>query len=228
MIRLDDPKTGFLAGILTLILGYLALESSRSSPSIVPTFFGILAVVGAIITLVSVPRMFRVFRDDSENSPIVRFASSGWAFVVIVLFILVLAALCSTGPVPGSYEACLMPAGIDCHNFHLSSDTDKLEVTLENGLQKTIIITEIVCTKANLTVDCSGVDCSPTAIPSGIEVAAANSSKFLIPCNDETGNAIYFGERDQYSGKIVVYYYFKEEGPEAKRKLIGNIYVKAG
>ena len=97
-----------------------------------------------------------------------------------------------------------------------------------NGLQKTIIITNMSCTKepsqfeACDPVSCRGVD------KNGLTVYLGQPAYFYVSCNDETGNPMKFEPGDEFSGKINVEYYFENEGPSTKRKLSGNIYVKAG
>ncbi len=48
-----------------------------------------------------------------------------------------------------------------------------------------------------------------------------------MSCNDENGKPMDFASGDVFSGKINIEYYFQGEGLSMKRRLIGNIYIKA-
>jgi hypothetical protein len=120
-----------------------------------------------------------------------------------------------------------MPAGIGCSMFYLSSETDKLNISLVSGLQKKIVVTGISCTKNQDQFEqcdaarCSGFSGDGVVVPGGISVY------FVATCNDENGNPMKFEPGDDFSGKINIEYYFLDEGSGAKRRDSGNIYAKA-
>ncbi len=62
----------------------------------------------------------------------------------------------------------------------------------------------------------------------GITVKLGQAVDFNVNCNDEKGNPIKFEQGDSFTGKINIEYYFNDEGPNAKRKITGNIYACAG
>ncbi|MFH0818128.1 MAG: hypothetical protein V1909_05875 [Candidatus Micrarchaeota archaeon] len=113
-------------------------------------------------------------------------------------------------------ELCTMPAGMTCSKSYLSSQTDTINVTLVNGLQKTIVITNISCSKNPSQFE-------PTKETT---VSLGSAASFTTTCNDDTGDLLKFEPGDLYSGKINVEYYFQDEGPGAKRKISGNVYAR--
>ncbi len=135
---------------------------------------------------------------------------------LLILFVLFLGdniALVTCSPP----ELCTMSAGMICSSFYLSSATETLEITLLNGMQKTIVITNLSCSK----------DPNQFEDVEDVSLGLGKSQKFETSCNDETGNPSEFDYKERYSGKINVQYYFQDEGPEKLRKLSGNIVVKA-
>ena len=147
-----------------------------------------------------------------------------WAMMLGVVFL----ALFYWAPVgPGPPEVCTMPAGMGCQKSDLTSSSDLLNITLVNGLQQNIVITNISCSKNSAQSEiCDSNRCAGF---SGDGVTVSNKGLFsaLVACNDEIGNPIKFEPGDAFTGKINVEFYFQDEGSAAKRKMSGNIYVKA-
>ncbi|MFH0817436.1 MAG: hypothetical protein V1909_02265, partial [Candidatus Micrarchaeota archaeon] len=131
------------------------------------------------------------------------------------------------GPEPP--EVCTMPAGMACTQLHLSSQTDTINISLVNGLQKTIVVTNISCTKNPSQFEkCDSNICvSYDAGIGGIKVPLGGVSfRVYTTCNDEFGKPMSFEPGDSYNGKINLEYYFLDEGPLAKRKISGNVYAR--
>ena len=168
--------------------------------------------------------------------------------VFIIISVLVFGIICGVllylMPEGRSTEVCTMPAGMTCSKFYLQSGTATssattpctsadscANVTLVNGLQKTIVIMAISLSKNTNQYDdcfandirCPGYD----ATADGVIVPLGSSIKSFLPATDESGNPMAFIGGDDFSGKISVEYYFKDEGPLAKRKLSGNVYARA-
>ena len=114
-------------------------------------------------------------------------------------------------------EVCTMPVGMACTEAHLLADGDKLEITLINGFQKPMVITQMSCSKKPSQLE----DIQKTTMQVG------QSKPFLITCNDINGKPINFEKDDTFSGNINLQYYFESEGPTAMRRVVGNIYAKA-
>ena len=111
---------------------------------------------------------------------------------------------------------CAMPAGMTCVNAYLSSETDTLNITLVNGLQKTIVITNMSCTKS----------ISYSEPVHEIEMALGQSSWFVMACSDENGKLMKFEPTEDFSGRINIGYYSKNEGKNASRKISGDVYIR--
>ncbi len=139
-----------------------------------------------------------------------------FGFAILLVFVMFILYLPINGPMPP--KVCTMPAGMNCRKFYLSSQTDRLNITLVNGLQKTIVITNMSCTK----------DSSQFEPFQETKMLLGQSASFVMSCNDDTGKALTFEQGDTFSGKINIEYYFKDEGPGTKRKISGNVYVEAG
>jgi hypothetical protein len=146
--------------------------------------------------------------------------------IVVVLAMLLYVGLFNLSQSMSNMEMCTMPVGITCAKASLSSYTDKLDVTLVNGLQKTIVVTGIDCT-AGLG---GATPCNPESCPGfsggGVTVDADESADFMTTCQKTDGTED-FGPGEVYAGKLNVEYYFKEEGSGAKRRMTGNIISKA-
>ena len=148
-----------------------------------------------------------------------------YGFAILFVFVLVILYIPRTTLPSGP---CSMPAGMICASSYLSSQTDRLNITLVNGLQKTIIIIGMSCTKdSNQFEPCEPVRCRGKD-KIGITVPLGSSANFYVSCNDESGNPMKFEQGDAFSGKINVEYYSEDGGLSNPRKLSGNIYVKAG
>lgn len=119
---------------------------------------------------------------------------------------------------PVSSESCNMPAGMTCTKYHLSSETDLIEISIVNGLQKTIVVTDMSCSKSNAQFE----DINDVIMKLG------EPHEFIANCNDEGGKSMTFDEGESFSGRINIQYYFVDEGPDNLRKIQGNIYVRAG
>ena len=133
--------------------------------------------------------------------------------IIAPLIFLVDAHLCYANP----QHICAMPSGMTCSRSYLSSSSDFLNITIVNGLQKAIIITNVSCTKDRNQFE---------PVPE-IEAEVGEAGEFLISCNDDIGRPLTFESGDTYSGKINIGYYFQDENPGSKRKLSGYIYEKA-
>ncbi len=118
-------------------------------------------------------------------------------------------------------EVCAMPAGMSCIDFYLSSETNILDITIVNGFQKPIVITNAVCSQ-DLSDYTSNWDYGEIELPSlGLQYLD-------LQCSDETGIPLDFDVDEPFTGRINIEYYFEEEGEEARRRISGNIYVVAG
>ncbi|MFH1448249.1 MAG: hypothetical protein ABIG39_05260 [Candidatus Micrarchaeota archaeon] len=141
-------------------------------------------------------------------------------FGLLILF-LIFVLLIPCGPLsicePLPPDVCTMPAGMSCTKSYLPSETDNLEVTIVNGLQNTIVITNMSCSK------------NPNQIEdiNDVTMKLGESHEFITRCNDENGISIDLEQGEAFSGRINVQYYFEDEGPDNLRKISGNIYVKA-
>ena len=145
-----------------------------------------------------------------------------WALIIGVIVLALLYVPHYAEP----YDVCTMPGGMTCSRFNLSPETDLLNVTLVNGLQKTIDITNVSCSKdLNQFEQCDAFRCSDFS-GDGVTVRLGSAFKALVTCNDESGKPMSFEPGDSYNGKINVEYYFLDEGPSAKRKLSGNVYAR--
>jgi len=123
----------------------------------------------------------------------------------------------TTRPVGGYREFCQMPAGMNCMKAYLSSQTDKLDITLNNGWPKDIVVTNISCTKNESQYE--AID--------AILIPLGEFHSFTLTCNDENGSQINFEQGEAYGGKINVQYYLNDEGPSMFRLANGQITVKA-
>ncbi len=113
-------------------------------------------------------------------------------------------------------EVCVMPVGMNCVSSRLAAE--RLDIELVSGFQKKIVITHLACTKkTDQQVEVEKQTVSP-----------GQKLSFSIPCRDESGNPMSFKQGDAYSGKINVQYYFEDEGPSMVRRVVGNVYAKAG
>ncbi|MFH0817371.1 MAG: hypothetical protein V1909_01935 [Candidatus Micrarchaeota archaeon] len=148
--------------------------------------------------------------------------------VLIVVLVLLLGALIYLGGFSPTRapELCQMQVGMTCSKSYLSVSTDTLDITLINGLAKSIIVTGISCTKNRDQIEsCDSARC-PGFSGDGVITPLRSSFKALITCNDEAGNPMKFELGDEFSGKINVEYYFRDEGPGTPKKHTGNIYIK--
>ncbi|MFH1447614.1 MAG: hypothetical protein ABIG39_02015 [Candidatus Micrarchaeota archaeon] len=144
----------------------------------------------------------------------------GWAILVIVI---VLAALLYLGIFNlDPPEVCTMPAGMTCPKSYLSSAADQLNVTLVNGLQKSITITNVTCTK-----DPSNYS-GGWAVASQMNASLGQAININLKCADELGLPLSFDVGDSLSARINVQYYFKDEGINNLRRISGNVFAKAG
>jgi len=166
----------------------------------------------------------------------------GWAILVIVI---VLVALLYIGVFKvNPPEVCAMPTGISCAKSYLKSgDTgytaagSRLDVVLVNGLQKTIVITGVACTKNQTNVlPCINTGFSATAnnctaydsAAAGAIVPLGASVTLQLKCTDEDGNVLPITSVDTFNGRINVRYYFKDEDASNVRLLSGNVFAQAG
>ncbi|MCX6778573.1 MAG: hypothetical protein NT157_06895 [Candidatus Micrarchaeota archaeon] len=114
-------------------------------------------------------------------------------------------------------EACAMPPGMVCRSYSLNGNTDRLNIELVNGLQKSIIVTKLSCTQ----------DPSQYEDTVDIRLGVGEAHEWEVTCNDARGEPKSFETMERFSGKINLEYYFEEEGPWAPRNLTGMIYVEA-
>ncbi len=141
------------------------------------------------------------------------------AYLLLALCLLLAFAYACQPP-----DVCTMPTGMSCVSDSLSQETNKLNITLVHGLEKTIIVTGITCTKdPNQFEPCDAERC-PGFVEGKLTVEKGKVAKFFVNCNDENGNPLRFNYRDAFIGKINVEYYFLGEDPSIKRTLSGNIY----
>ncbi len=164
----------------------------------------------------------------------------GWAILVIVI---VLAALLYLGIFNlNPPEVCTMPAGMSCPKSYLRAGTAPatattdcaaangcMNATFVNGLQKTIVVTNVSITKnANSFDACtSAVRCINWVSGTGVTVPLGSQFSVMLPVTDENGVPMAISSGDAFSGKINIVYYFKDEGASATRKITGNVYAKA-
>ncbi len=124
---------------------------------------------------------------------------------------------------PGSPEICMMPAGINCQKTYLSTD-GTLNVTLVNGLQKTIHFVGMKCTQEIGPTDFEAQDISAS-------MGQAFSPNDPLLCTDANGDSIVIGGNlasgQQYNGKLYVRYYFADEGSANIRTIVGTVTVRA-
>ncbi len=121
---------------------------------------------------------------------------------------------------PLTPEICMMPAGINCQKTYLSTD-GTLNVTLVNGLQKTIHIVGMKCTQESDPTDFEAQDISAS-------MGQAFSPTVPLTCYDSQGIPVgTLSDGEQYSGKIYLKYYFVDEGSENIRTIVGTVTVRA-
>ncbi len=147
----------------------------------------------------------------------------GWAILVIVI---VLAALLYLGIFNlNPPEVCTMPAGMSCTKSYLSSTGDNVSITLVNGLQKTINVTNFSVTKnPNEYAACTVARCGGT----GASMQIGEAHTFTVQPTDENSAVLSFDQGEAFSGKVNLIYYFKDEGAANIRRISGNIYARAG
>ena len=165
----------------------------------------------------------------------------GWAILVIVIVLAALLYLGIFNVKPP--EVCTMPSGMTCTKNYLFAGTKptaaganpaageaRLEATLVNGLQKTIVVTNASCTKDPTKYeDCAAAGtaarCGASAA-GGATVPMGATLKINVTCLDDNGVQMGFSSGDEYNGKINLAYYFKDEGAGAIRRISGNFYTR--
>ncbi|MFH0817199.1 MAG: hypothetical protein V1909_01045 [Candidatus Micrarchaeota archaeon] len=134
-----------------------------------------------------------------------------------IFLMLVVGLVCSSQKPP---EVCTMPAGMTCQKFYIYGETGYAAITLVNGLQKTIVVTNASCTKQAAQFEpCTSARCLDWVSTNNLVVPLGSSFKLNISCNDENGNPISFYSGDDFSGRINIQYYFLDEGPQNSRKI---------
>ncbi len=164
----------------------------------------------------------------------------GWAILVIVI---VLASLLYLGIFNlNPPELCTMPAGMSCTNSYLragtapatattdcGTDDGCMNATFVNGLQKTIVVTNVSVSRNLNSFDgcASAARCTGFA-SGGVTVPLGTRFSVMLPVTDENGVPMAISSGDAFNGKINIVFYFKDEGASATRKITGNVFARAG
>jgi hypothetical protein len=147
----------------------------------------------------------------------------GWAILVIVI---VLAALLYLGVFNVQPpETCMFSPGLSCKTFYLPSGTDHLALTVVNGLQKPITVTDVSCSQQTTPSYTTFVAAKTANVGGEFTVVEADAVSCLSSAVAST--PIAFAAGDTYSGKVYLKYYFTSEGSTSPRVIQGTIYVKA-
>lgn len=214
----DSAKLAKRLGIVTFIYAVFVLIGTPWYTN-VPSLIAVLLVIFTLFVLTAI--LFavneRIEKQTFEGTPGLLLCFVIGVCIPGLIVVWDIRQPYSTGYVPGAPEVCSMPAGMTCSKAYLSSETDTLNITLVNGLQKAIIITNMSCSK----------NYGHSEPVQEIEMATGQSDWFVMACSDENGKPMKFEQGDYYSGKINLEYYFFDEGPSAKRKIIGNLYTRA-
>lgn len=143
-------------------------------------------------------------------------------FMVLYFFALQLLIYIGSSSIP---EYCMFSNGMLCQSAWLSGSSDRMSLSLVNGFGKPMLITHVSCTKNRDQFEqcdqkrCQGYDVNK----GGLVLQPGASAGFFLTCNDEKGKPLSFSKGELYDGKIVLWFYFTDEPPENKRKLVGSI-----
>ncbi len=125
-------------------------------------------------------------------------------------------------------EYCVFPGTMECQSAWLSSDNQKLHLSIVSGMGRSIIVTHISCTMNRDQLEqcgpgrCRGFDSSKGGIP----VKPGETMGTVVTCNDDAGKPISFSMGDHYTGKVIIGYHYTDEPREFVRKITGSIGIK--
>jgi hypothetical protein len=141
----------------------------------------------------------------------------GWAFLVILVVLAILAYYLSTIQIP---ETCLfMQSGFGCEQHLLVSEAGTNSVfllfELENQQGQGINVTRVKCTEE------TGEITKPGPIESGpVKINAGQGQEFTVKyCVDESGNTISLNPNSNFQGTIAVWYNYQNDLTGAPERL---------
>ncbi|MCX6777791.1 MAG: hypothetical protein NT157_02805 [Candidatus Micrarchaeota archaeon] len=119
-------------------------------------------------------------------------------------------------------EICTFSPGITCKTFYLKAA--KVNLTLTNGLQKPITITNATCTQQS---DVGAMTWSPAFAPVLAVGVGGDAIVPAVDCRNGVGTPYTAAELPAgagYSGKVCISYYFTAEGVTMPRIICGTGY----
>ena len=139
----------------------------------------------------------------------------GWAFLVILVVLAILAYYLSTIQIP---ETCLfMQSGFGCEQHLLVSEAGTNSIyllfKLENQQGQAINVTRIKCTSE------SGEISKPSTMFSETIAAGADQEFTVKYCSDENGNPLVQTPNSNFQGTIAVWYNYQNDLEGAPERL---------
>ncbi len=210
----DWYRIGFLAATIAVISEVVSLFFYNICTRLTSPLASLLLfiIVGALIVVV-ISVVLLLFKNERYNAIKL--------FVVLFVIILVVAldnTRFSMGCEGGRlFDICVFQPVLQCSSFKLSAVGDTTSITIMNGYQQEISIT-------NATCQTQGFGGMWTQYSTPITILAQQSAKLTIDnLYDGSGSKLYFNDGDIFSGKCVVEFYFVSEGPGRVRRNTADV-----
>jgi hypothetical protein len=119
----------------------------------------------------------------------------------------------------------MFQVGLQCNSWFLSATNDNVNITIMNGYQQTIIITNATCQTQGFTGAWTQYD-PPITIPMQEKARITINNLY-----DASGSKLYFNNgdvftgksADVFTGKCTVEFYFVSDGPSFTRRNTADV-----
>jgi hypothetical protein len=156
----------------------------------------------------------------------IRTRKSDYILIAISLALIVLVNVFLEGSITDrcsgkTPDLCLFQAGLQCTSFRLSAANDTVDLTIVNGYQQEIRIT-------NATCQVQGLNGAWAQYSPPITISPQQSAKLTVDnIYDTDSSKMNFNPGDIFLGKCVVIYYYTSEGPSSIRRNTADVKLTA-
>lgn len=135
----------------------------------------------------------------------------GWAILVIVIVIAILAFFLPTTPESCRFDQPGFSCSSEPGSFGIISNSSAgnevyVAVNIENGKGKIIQMNSILCTTASLVE--AGAIKKDIEVTVNKPVQSGSTERFDVPCYDKDKNAIVKSPGESFLGSLIIYYNF--------------------
>lgn len=142
----------------------------------------------------------------------------GWAILVVLIVIGALAYFGVLNPNILVPEKCTLQTGLACKDYRVT--TNMVSLSLQNGMGKGIIISNITLNQTGSTGECKN-----NSIAAGT-IAQSRNGEFVIYCTTEAGGAAIIDTGTKIKMDLSIIYYYQDSTSAYNHTMNGELLVK--